>query len=341
MTFELVLLENGDITFQYSALDSSTPRALGSDATIGIETATGTDGIPFSYNEAVLANGLAIVFHGPQTDITPPTAPGSFTATATGPTSIGLSWTASFDTVGVAGYRIYRGGTLIASPPAGATSYPDTGLSASTPYQYSIVAYDAATNTSPASTASATTLADGAPSAPTNLAITSASATTLALSWTASIDDVAVTGYRVYQGATLIGSPTGTTFNAPKPSGSASFTVEALDGAGHVSPRSALLNWPAYDSTRPSAPTNLHVVSQARNKITLAWNAATDNLGGIANYRLYTSANKLVATLSGSTLQWTGNKSRNTTYYVVAVDIAGNVSLPSNTITPAALVITP
>ena len=45
---------------------------------------------------------------------------------------INLSWTASTDAVGVAGYRIYRNGTLIAS--TSSTSYQNTGLASNTTY---------------------------------------------------------------------------------------------------------------------------------------------------------------------------------------------------------------
>ena len=63
---------------------------------------------------------------------------------------INLSWTASTDAVGVAGYRIYRNGTLIAS--TSSTSYQNTGLASNTTYSYRVSAYDAADNASAQST---------------------------------------------------------------------------------------------------------------------------------------------------------------------------------------------
>src|SRR3989344_1612237 len=48
-------------------------------------------------------------------DILPPSAPTGLTATAVSSSQINLSWNASTDNVGVAGYRIYRGGTQIAT----------------------------------------------------------------------------------------------------------------------------------------------------------------------------------------------------------------------------------
>jgi hypothetical protein len=57
----------------------------------------------------------------------------------------------------VAGYRIYRNGTQIAT--AASTSYQDTGLTAATTYSYTVAAYDSAGNLSAQSSpVSATTL---------------------------------------------------------------------------------------------------------------------------------------------------------------------------------------
>ena len=94
-------------------------------------------------------------------DTTPPTVPTSLTATAMSSSQINLSWAASTDTQsGVAGYKIYRGGTQIGTSVS--TSYSDTGLSPSTAYIYTVSAYDVAGNTSAQSASvSATTQASG------------------------------------------------------------------------------------------------------------------------------------------------------------------------------------
>lgn len=93
-------------------------------------------------------------------DTTPPSAPTNLSASAVSSSQINLAWTASTDNVGVTGYQVFRGGTLVASPTT--NSYSDTGLSASTNYSYTIKATDMAGNVSTASTAaSATTQAGG------------------------------------------------------------------------------------------------------------------------------------------------------------------------------------
>src|SRR5205814_8670050 len=62
----------------------------------------------------------------PPPDTTPPSVPTGLTASASSSSQINLSWTASSDNVGVSGYRVYRGGTQIAT--TSATSSTNTGL---------------------------------------------------------------------------------------------------------------------------------------------------------------------------------------------------------------------
>src|SRR3989441_468099 len=98
-------------------------------------------------------------------DITPPSVPTNLSASAMSSLQMNLSWTASTDNVGVAGYTIYRGGSQIAT--TSLASYSDTGLSPSTAYAYTVAAYDAAGNVSGLSaSASAATL----PPAPADIA---------------------------------------------------------------------------------------------------------------------------------------------------------------------------
>ena len=80
--------------------------------------------------------------------------------------SVPLTWTASTDNVGVAGYRVYRDGTLVntvtGSPPA--TSFTDTTVGPAKTYVYQVLAYDAAGNASDLGTGlSVTTPNSGSP----------------------------------------------------------------------------------------------------------------------------------------------------------------------------------
>ena len=77
-------------------------------------------------------------------DTTAPSVPVGLSASAVSTTQINLTWSASSDAVGVAGYKIYRDGAEIASTDT--NSYGDVGLIASSSYAYSLAAYDAAGN---------------------------------------------------------------------------------------------------------------------------------------------------------------------------------------------------
>src|SRR5581483_8103347 len=79
-------------------------------------------------------------------DTQAPSVPNGLTVTAISDTQIALSWTASTDNVGVAGYRIFRDGTPIRTTPS--TSYNDAGLTPLTTYSYTVAAYDYANNVS-------------------------------------------------------------------------------------------------------------------------------------------------------------------------------------------------
>jgi len=81
-------------------------------------------------------------------DRTAPTAPGPLRVTRS-TTSARLTWTAATDNVGVTGYVVYRGTTVVARPAASARSYNVTGLRRGTRYTFSVAARDAAGNIGP------------------------------------------------------------------------------------------------------------------------------------------------------------------------------------------------
>jgi chitodextrinase len=92
-------------------------------------------------------------------DTTAPSAP-TLSASGTTETTTNLSWTASTDNVGVTGYDVYRGTTLLGSTTT-ARTFSVTGLTASTAYSFSVKAKDAAGNISSSSnTVNVTTLSN-------------------------------------------------------------------------------------------------------------------------------------------------------------------------------------
>ena len=198
------------------------------------------------------------------TDTQAPTAPTNLAVSNV--TSVGatLTWTASTDNVGVTGYDVYAGATLLSSTTN--TTLTLTELTCNSAYTFSVKAKDAAGNVSSASNgASATTSPcdTQAPTPPTNLAASTVSPTNVGLIWTASTDNVGVTGYQVFQGSTLLnGNVTGTTYTVAGLSCNTAytFTVKAKDAAGNVSVASNTLNM-----TTPACPTGDVVYADALN----------------------------------------------------------------------------
>src|SRR5438309_2394217 len=126
-------------------------------------------------------------------DTTPPTTPIGLTAAVAGSSGANLSWSASTDNVGVTGYIVRRNGVQVATPAT--TNFADTGLSAATTYSYTVAARDAAGNISPNSASVSITIADTTPpTTPIGLTAVVAGSSGANLSWSATTDNVAVTG---------------------------------------------------------------------------------------------------------------------------------------------------
>lgn len=276
-------------------------------------------------------------------DGTAPLAPTGLTAGTRTVTTIPLTWTASTDNVGVASYRVLRNGAEVGTPTT--NSFTDTGLTPNTSYSYTVVARDAAGNSSPASAAlNASTLADTtAPTTPTNVTASNRNLTTLTISWTASTDDAAVANYRVFRGLatgnmTQVGNPvTGTSLNDSGlvPGTTYRYYVVAADTTGNLSSPSATITTSTLaDTTAPTAPTNLTVTSQNLTSVGLSWTGSTDNVG-VTGYRVFRNGT-LIATVTGTTHTDSTGLVLNSTYSytVAAIDGAAtpNQSPMSNSV---------
>lgn len=289
-----------------------------------------------TYNYTVVAvDGSGNVSAASSVSATPadtiaPSVPTGLTATP-GDSQVSLSWTPSTDNAAVTGYRVYRGGVLVASPST--PYYADTSVTNGVSYSYTVVAVDSSANASGASApASATPVAPDlsdhvAPTAPTNV-IGTAGTGQASLSWTASTDNIGVTGYRVYRGGQLVGSPAGPSFVDTGLTNGVqySYTVKAIDAAGNLSTASSTVLVTPADTQAPSVPTGLHLTKNAaQHSITVAWTASTDNVG-VVRYRLYRNGT-LVSQPTAITYNDLDLANGHTySYTVAAVDAAGNVS---------------
>jgi hypothetical protein len=76
---------------------------------------------------------------------------------------------------------------------------------------------------------------------PTGLNATAITSTTFTLNWTASTDNIGVTGYEVFRNGTSIGTPTGTSYNATGLAQGTTYamTVRARDASNNWSPQSS------------------------------------------------------------------------------------------------------
>jgi chitodextrinase len=91
----------------------------------------------------------------------------------------------------------------------------------------------------------------GSPTTPGNLAVTGSTQSSISLGWTASTDDVAVTGYDVYASGVLLGTTSGTSFTVTGLACSGGYVLEvaAKDGSGNVSPRAQIVGSTAACAT--------------------------------------------------------------------------------------------
>jgi chitodextrinase len=180
-----------------------------------------------------------------------------------------------------------------------------------------------------------------APTAPSGLRASVQSQSSVQLLWTAATDNVGVKGYRVWR------STDGTAFTKVADVSATNATdgglavntpywyrVDAYDAGGNVSPPSAAVQVKIPDITAPSPPSGLTVSGRGPGRIDLAWAAATDNVG-VDRYRIYRRAGlsapfTLVGETAARTYRDSGLALQVYSYYVTALDRAGNESARSN-----------
>ena len=294
----------------------------------------------FSYGEV---EDYTVNISGGSVDTQAPTTPSNLSTSNITLTTVDLSWTASTDNVGVTAYEIFQGTSSLGEVTG--TTASITGLTAATTYTFSVKAKDAAGNVSAASnTVNVTTLSDvdtEAPTIPSNLSTSNITKTTVDLSWTASTDNVGVTAYEIFQGASSIGEVTGTTANITGLTAATTYTfsVKAKDAAGNVSAASNTVNITTLsdvDTEAPTIPSNLSASSITKTSIYLSWNAASDNVG-VTGYDVYQNSSKITS-VTGTSYSVSG-LTANTSYsfYVKAYDAAGNVSAASSSINATTL----
>ena len=182
----------------------------------------------------VYDNGVRIFGNEPGggvVDQTPPTTPGNLRVTGTTTTTASLAWNASTDDVGVTGYQVSRGATVVGNV-AGLT-FTDTGLTANTTYSYTVRALDASGKQSAATAAVSATTAQvtqdytvGVSPGSLSLARGGTASTTIAITRTNFTGAVGFTATGLPAGVTVAFSPsTATTGNSVTATFTASSTA--------------------------------------------------------------------------------------------------------------------
>ncbi len=196
-----------------------------------------------------------------------PSTPANLTGALAG-LNVSLNWQASTDDNQVAGYNIYRNGSYL-------TTVFDNSFSGVAPdsnyYDYQVAAFDFDNNFTPLS--SSATLAietasvdpvpsvdrlDEVPSTPTALTGTRSAPigdtdnVLVELSWNASVDNVAVTGYNVYRNNNYEATVLGTSWSAQLNKNEVnSFFVVAFDASPNFSAQSNRISLPDNSNQAP------------------------------------------------------------------------------------------
>jgi len=310
-------------------LDSYTPPA-------GVNT--GSVPAPNAGIQKVTANFLSRAIGGGSSL----PAPSGLAAAAASSTSINLTWTNNSPTATAILVESSTDNvtfTQIASLAGNATSYTNSGLTAGTQYFYRVRAQNSGGTSGYSNTASAITL--GPPPAPSGLAATAASSSTINLTWTnntlsatAILVERSPNNSTFTQIASLAGSATSYADTGLAANTQYFYRVRAQNSSG----TSAYSNTASATtpSAVPAAPSNCAAgqdQTSPRTQINVYW---TDNSNNETSFLIFRSLNNVTFTQVGSvganvTVFYNSGLTPNTVYYyyVVAAN-ANGTSAPSN-----------
>ena len=267
------------------------------------------------------------------------------TVGAVGPASITLRWKPSSDP-NVQRYRVLLNGHRSLTTVASKATV--RALSCGTAYQVGVAAVDRSGGTSRSLSLTTATRAcedRTKPSAPGSIVVLARATDAIVVSWASATDNIGVVRYDVFLKAKKVGSTATNSFGFPNLTCNQSYSigVRAVDGAGNVSATTTTLvstvpcpaaavpppdapppAGPAADTTAPSEPA-LSIAATATDSITMAWAAASDNVG-VTGYSVYQGSSRIATT---SALTRTLTQLACGAAYTIGVeayDAAGNTS---------------
>jgi chitodextrinase len=316
---------------------------------------------------AVVASFMVLLFSGPTTsaakaDKTPPTTPTNLVVTAITDNTVTLKWNPSTDNSGKFSYRVkvnklnnpISNSTETASQTQ--TTYTVQYLVPNSSYSFVVYAVDGSGNQSGNSnTASANTpLGDTTPPSAPVLQATAIAPSQVQLTWTKSTDNVpnnccsyafSMNGSPLMQNINAAAAPAGyisVIIRHLPPNTNNTFTVTAIDFTGvnkSTSNSASAQTWPSSDTTPPTTPTNLHVISldTGGGEAWLGWTQSTDDTDPQSNIEYEIYVNGVLSPLPVSAgvdfdFVYTLPACENT-FTIKAVDKTGNTSPASNSVT--------
>ena len=328
----------------------------GATATSYHDSSITTTGVSYYYEIQSFNTSGSSIFNGPVEAASGLAAPSGLTAAAASSSQINLTW-ADNDGGSATAYDIDRSTTStgglsqVGTAGSGATSYSDTGLSASTTYYYEVDAVNATTTSAFSNIAHATT-SGGTFGAPSGLTATAASTSQINLAWTDN-DGGLATAYDIDRSTTSTG---GFSQIATAAAGATAYTNTGLtDGTRYfyevdavdATSTSAFSNI-ANAVTNLAAPSGLTATevngSNRAQSVNLTW---TDNDASVATAydidrsTISTSGFTQIATVGAGVAAYTDSTAFPSTTYYYEVDAVNaittsafsstaNVAVPTN-----------
>ena len=298
-------------------------------------------------NRSANSNTVTVTTSAPNTA---PTTPTNLHVTAMTPTSVSLAWDPSTDNSGSVTYRVEMISTVSSSytMETTQTNITFTSLYTKTTYSFYVYAFDSAGNRSANSnTVTVTTPADTTPPTAPELSGSVLGPSQVSLTWTASTDDQQwwSLNYRVLVNGSLAAhvnwdGERRVHIRHLTPATTYTFNVQALDFSGNIATSNpvTLTTEPSSDTVPPTAPTNLHLVSdQGGGEFYLGWTQSTDDVDpqSAIEYEIYVNGVLSPLPVSAGVDQdfvYASPDCENV-FVVKAVDRTGNTSAPSNTLT--------
>ncbi|MGJ8743095.1 endonuclease [Polaribacter sp.] len=172
-----------------------------------------------------------------------------------------------------------------------------------------------------------------APTTPTNVTLSNFSLTSIDISWTASTDNVEVSGYNIYVDNVLTAQTsnaiTSATISSLNTNTTYSFTVVARDIINNLSAPSAAVNGSTLQDTQaPTVPTNIVISNASDSSFKVSWSASTDN-NAVAGYEVFVDGNLTTSTTELFYTVIDLNTSTTYSVQVLAKDIDSNKSAKS------------